>query len=71
MMLRAALVSLVAFASLAATTPLKRAPNLVVSLSTTSPAIESLDGLTLTAKVENTASCTTHMPIMPSHDSHP
>ncbi|KAG8828449.1 hypothetical protein FRC19_006547 [Serendipita sp. 401] len=50
MMFQAALVSLVAFSSLAATTPLKRAPNLVVSLSTTSPAIESLDGLTLTAK---------------------
>ncbi|KAG8826157.1 hypothetical protein FRC17_008358 [Serendipita sp. 399] len=55
MMLRAAFLTLFAFAGLAATTPLKRAPNLVVSLSTTSPSIDSLDTLTLTAKVENTS----------------
>ncbi|CAG7851105.1 SubName: Full=Uncharacterized protein {ECO:0000313/EMBL:CCA72324.1} [Serendipita indica DSM 11827] len=54
-MLRATAIFLLTLASLGASTPLKRAPNLVVSLSTTSPAIDSVDGLSLTATVENTS----------------
>lgn len=45
-----------ALIGMAAASPLKRAPNLVVSLSTGAASINSVDDISLVATVENTVS---------------